>query len=294
MDQQKMELRKIRDFGEVLNDTFQFIKQEFKPLLLSFIVIAGIPILLSGIIGGLYQQDSMNGIIGILKGVQYRQRSFSEIFNGTYFLLIFLSVLSMVVMRLVLSVYVKLYDAKGRLSPTIEEVWKGTFRYLVPVFIYTIIIWLLIIVGMVCCIAPGIYFMVVFAPVSLVYVVEDLSFGEGFNRCFVLIKNNFWNSIGLYIVAYLIYSVSSGVVGVVTGALAGVVSYFSTKNISSTVGVVTGVLNIFQRIFYVVLFIPIALQYFNLVEQQDNEGLMRRLDSLGGNDSSNTQTEEQY
>ena len=45
-----MELRKLRDFGENINDTFQFIRQEFKPLLKSFFAIAGVLILVTGIV----------------------------------------------------------------------------------------------------------------------------------------------------------------------------------------------------------------------------------------------------
>jgi hypothetical protein len=52
MAEQKVELRKIRDLSENLNDTFTFIRQNFKPLVTSFLGIAGIVMLANAIMGG--------------------------------------------------------------------------------------------------------------------------------------------------------------------------------------------------------------------------------------------------
>ncbi|HEY4194580.1 MAG TPA: hypothetical protein VGM63_03535, partial [Mucilaginibacter sp.] len=42
-----LELAKPRDFGEIINDTFTFVRQNFKPLLKYFFVICGFFILIS-------------------------------------------------------------------------------------------------------------------------------------------------------------------------------------------------------------------------------------------------------
>ena len=38
---QKVEFRKVRDFGEVISDTFLFMKQNFKPLFKAFFYLCG-------------------------------------------------------------------------------------------------------------------------------------------------------------------------------------------------------------------------------------------------------------
>ena len=58
MAEQKIELRKIRDLSENLNDTFTFIRQNLKPLVTSFLGIAGIVMLANAIVGGIYQSQA--------------------------------------------------------------------------------------------------------------------------------------------------------------------------------------------------------------------------------------------
>jgi len=303
MAQQKMELRQLRDFSQNFNDTFQFIKQEFKPLVLSYFSISGILILITGIISGLYERNAMSGFFsGMMEGIRSSNshyygsgpvRTMSSIFSPLYFLMLFLGGLNIVVMKVTVAVYMKIYDAKGKVSPTIDEVWKGTLRYFIPIAIYSLIITLLTILGCLFCLVPGVYFMVVFAPITMIFVVEDASFGEGFNRCFSLIKENFWISLVIYLVVYIIYAISSGIIGAVITGVAGLISYFTTKDIASTVGLVTGIFSVFQYVFYIIFLVSVGLHYFNLAELQDGEGLLRRIDSLG-DDSTNTTVEEQY
>ncbi len=300
MVEQKIELRKIRDFGEIFNDTFAFIKQEFKPLLRAFLLIGGFFILAAGILGGIYQDDSLSGLLKQFQSGSYNvedrvEDPFQRIFSPIYFLLIFLSVLSWLVIRILLAVYMKLYVANGNESPTVDAVWKNTLPYLVSVFFYSIVIGILVIIGSVFCLLPGIWLLVVFAPINLVFVIEDASLGTAISRCFQIIKDNFWASFGVYIIAYLIYFVSSSIISVIVGAIAGTASYFSTGgDLSKTIGIVSGILNIFSQLMYIIFFVSVALQYYNLVEIQDGDGLMSRIDTLGNQTTTNTETEEQY
>ena len=287
-----MELRKLRDFSENLNDTFQFIKQELKPLLGSFMAICGVFIILSGIVGGIYQENSFGNIYQVLKGGVLKQRSFGDTFTGLYFLLIAVSVFSYVLMHVVLAVYFKIYLAKSKVSPTIEEVWNETIKHILPLFFFSVIYTLLTVVSVLFCVIPFFYFSVVFAPFTMIYIMEGGSFSHGFRRCFALIKNNYWASFAIYLVAYIIYAFGAGIVGAVVGLVAGFASYFSTKDLAATVGIVTGILSIFTHVFYILFFVPIALNYFNLTEIVDGNGLMQRIDSIGSNETEKVQ--EQY
>jgi hypothetical protein len=125
-------------------------------------------------------------------------------------------------------------------------------------------------------------------------VSENASMGEAFSRCFDLIKENFWISLAIYLVCYIIFAVSASVVGLLVSMLVGAASYFTTKEINSTVPLVAAVLNLIQYFFYVIFFISAGLHYYNLVEMKDGIGLARRLENLGGNINPNANIEEQY
>jgi len=290
MAQQKIQLRKVRDFGENFSDTFQFIRQEFKPLLISFALVAGIFMLINAILAGIFQKQALSVLDDMLKGVIYER---TVIFTPTYFILIGVSIISMAAMRTVVSVYMKYYD-ENETSPTVQEVWAGFAKYFLRVFLFSIPRYVLIIIGFVFCFAPGVYILVVLMPYSFVIVSENESFGESFGRCFDIIKENFWISFAIYLIAFFIFSVSSGIIGFTVSAIAGLASYFTTKEISSTLAIVTSVLSIIQYFFYIIFFVSAALHYYNLVETRDGTGLAKRLENLGSNINPNAGIEEQY
>ncbi len=292
MDSQKMELRKLRNFSDNLNDTFQFLKQEFKPLLTCIVAICGVFMVLSGVVGGIYQKNTLTGIMRIFKGLEYQPQRLSDIFNASYFLLIFLSIFSVILMHVVIAAYFKVYELKNKVSPTIDEVWQVTIRFIVPVFFYTIIYAIITIISMLFCVIPFFYFATVFAPFTMIYVIEEVSFTEGFSRCFKLIRDNYLASLGIYFVNYTIYYVCAGIVGVIVGVLTFVTAYFTTKDVGVVSGIITGTLGIFGHIFYLIFIISVALNYFNLTEQYDGSGLLKRIDNLGAAEVSTI--EEQY
>lgn len=294
MAQQKIQLRKLRDFGENFSDTFQFIRQEFKPLMTSFILVAGVFMLINAIVAGMFQGEAWGSLISaITKGVYEQDNNMKSFFTPTYFLLIALTVLTLASMRTVVSVYLHHYDQYGT-SPTIQEVWSGFIKKLVPIFIFSIIQSVLIIIGFLFCFVPGIYFFTVLMPYSFIMISENGSVGYTFSRCFDLIKENFWISLGIYVVSYLIFSVSSSIVGFVVSLIVGGASYLTTKEINTTLPVVAAVLNLVQYLFYIIFFISAGLHYYNLVEIKDGTGLARRLESLGSDIHPNTNMEEQY
>ncbi len=57
MTQNKIELRKVRDFGGLLNVIFEYIKINFKSLLKSNLLIGAPTILLAGVFLGIYQSS---------------------------------------------------------------------------------------------------------------------------------------------------------------------------------------------------------------------------------------------
>lgn len=293
MAEQKVELRKTRDLSENLNDTFSFIRQNFKPLVTSFIGIAGIIMLANAIISGVYQSQAEDIFKDIL-GRRDSMRSPFSIITPTYFAVILLGWINFVAMNVVIICYMKLYDISQGQSPTIQEVWEEFKRYFLKVFVYTIPVTLVIMAGFAFCLLPGIYLAVVLAPFAIAVIVEDQTFSGAWDRCFTIIKDNFWTSLGIYILVYLIYALSAGIISGVIGVLTGFISYFTTKDISTTINIATSVLGVFSFVFYIVFSVSVCLHYYNLAERHDGTGMMRRLDTLGGSGNDFNNIPEHY
>lgn len=293
MAQEKIQLRKIRDFGEVFSDTFQFIRQEFKPLLFAFTIIGLSFVILDSILLVLYRthlQDVTN-IVRNSDTVTFS--TLYSIYNGTFFLMLLVSMFSFAAMFTCIAVYMKYYEEHGT-SPTINELWKLFFKYFLRTAILSFITSIITLIGFMFCILPGFYFLFVFAPYAFIIVNEDLSIGQGFNRCFELIKENFWSSAGLYIVLGILIFVFSLLIGVITQIATGASSMFSMEAYEGSNPTLDIIFNVIQYYFYIVLYVAVGLQYYNLVERRDGAGLARRLDMLGSNMNPNDSIEEQY
>jgi hypothetical protein len=293
MAQQKIQLRKIRDFGENFSDTFQFIRQEFKPLLTVVIFIAGIFLLVNAIVAGIFNEEALGIFSSLIKEARYDREAYFSLFSGAYFLLLLLNLLTLSAMRTIIGVYMRYYDEPG-VSPNAQQVWSGFVKNIFQIFIFSIVRLVLIIIGYVMCVAPGVYLTVVFMPFSFIIINENASFSDSFSRCFDLIKENFWISLAIYLVAMLIFSFSSGIIGFVMGIITEALSYFTTKEINTGLPIVGALLNLIEYFFYIIFFVSAGLQYYTLVEIRDGTGLSRRLENLGGNVQPNTNIEEEF
>lgn len=282
MAQQKIELRKTRDLSQNLNDTFTFIRQNFKPLVISFLAIAGIFMLANAILGGIFQRNVWGGAFrDIFNGNRNIGYSPFSMLNGTYFFVAVLGWLNFIAMTTVIICYVKVYDQKNSGEPSVAEVWEEFKNHFLKVLIYSIPITLITIFGYAFCLLPGIYLSVVFTPFFIVVVFENGTFGQAWNKCFTIIKNNFWSSFAIYFVVYLIYAFSAGIISIIIAAVTGALSYFTTHDIASTIAIVTSVLSIFSFVFYIVFYVSVILHYFNLMEINYGTGMMGRINKLG-------------
>jgi hypothetical protein len=294
MAQQKVELRKVRDFSDNLNDTFLFIRQNLKPLLTSFLGISGVFMLAAAILSGLYQSNMGSVFKQIINGSTTTYDSPFYMIDGKYFWMLSFTWLNIIAMQVAIVSYMKVYEAKDGEVSSIDEVWQVFKSYFFKVLIYSIPILLLTVVGCFFCLLPGIYLAVVFVPFPAVVMMEDQSLGGAYNRCFTLVKDNFWVSFGLYLLVYIIYSFSSGIISMIIGAAAGLLFYFTTKDLGSTIGVVTSILSIFSFVFYIIYYVSVVLNYFNLSERFDGTGMMRKLETIGDSPQNFDNIQEQY
>lgn len=65
----KIELLKTRDFGEVITDTFVFIRENFKPLIKCFVIFCGFFVVASAVFSAIQQAKA----IGVVNEAAYLQ-----------------------------------------------------------------------------------------------------------------------------------------------------------------------------------------------------------------------------
>ena len=188
----------------------------------------------------------------------------------------------------------KFYVENNGAKPAIGQIWELFVNYFFKVLLFSIPLFFLTLIGLVFCIAPGIYLGIVLMPFPLVVIIEDANFGKAFGRCFEIAGGNFWQSFAIYIVATVIYSFGGGIVSLAVGLIIGIAAFFTTNSVGTTAGLVTSILGVFSSVFYIIFFISLAFQYFSLVEKRDGTGILQRLETLGGDSNNFKNIEEQY
>lgn len=275
-----------RDFGEKINATFNYATKEFRTLGLSLLYIAGPVTLVAGIAGGFYQSNMLK-TIGLVNGSGFGGiktspfAMFEQIFSPAYWLLILFSLLSYVLVSLTVYSHVKLYGRNPVDPITVGAVWQDVQASLLGGVGITLVTGAAIIAGLVLFILPGIYMSV---PLSLgltVYAFEGTGISEVFSRCFKLIKDKWWSTLGLVIVMSFI----AGIMGLIFSLPASIVTFMgiagNNGDNSLTIIITQTIAILGTRLLSALVPLALSFQYFNLVERQEGVGLLSAIDSIG-------------
>lgn len=294
--QPKIELAKTRDFGEIINDTFVFISQNWKPLLKSYAIICGFFVVANLVVALLQQQRIlavMDTSSAYSTGLSYGQR-LAGIFSLTYFLSLIFGILSLTAITLVPLSFMALYKEKQNIAPETEEVWGYFKHYFLRCIGTTLVVGICLIVGFVLCLIPGFYLLPISSLILPVIVFENADLGYSWSKSFRLIKENWWQTFGAVVVAGII-TYAAAAIFIIPVSLITVGSMFISKTApSSSVLALTTIISALCYVFYMIPSITAALCYLNLNEQKEGTGLMNRINNFGNDDLDAGLPKEEY
>ncbi len=280
---QPIELRKVRDFGQLVNDSFTFLKENFKALFIPLLVICGFFIVL-GTIGTAFTY---------LKKSDMYSANYDDYSNKNiqYLISLLISTLILIItqacIHLVTICYISVYLQKGNVQPVFAEVW-GYFRYyFFRVLWASIVVTLLFLLGFVLCFIPGIYLMPILYLIIPIIVIENSSFSYAFNKSFRIIKENWWVVFGVIFIMSLIVSMSSSFASLPLTLITTGSKFISLKSFKLPVIIFFSILHSILMLAYCLPSIAICLCYFNLDEQKDGSGLLDRIEKFGKRDDDN-------
>jgi hypothetical protein len=275
---QKIPFRQTRDFGQIFNATFAFIHQNLRKLGKVILFIVGPFILLSGVFSGLYYADILT----------FRPEQQEPFAFATHFLLMaFFSIVGTVTFIGVICEYVVLYMDNEYDAFDVNEVWKATRKDFWMILLTAIGFAVPVGLGTLMCFIPGIYLFVPLSMILIVRVRERIGFFNAFSRCFELVKNHWWITYGLLIVAFIM----DGVLSFVFYIPQYVVTFWSAMHaVKETAGatdyrflfILTSIVSFVGGfVFYAIPGLVICFQYFNLVERKEAAGLLEKIGKIG-------------
>ena len=277
MNSQKIEFQRYRDFGQIINATFEFLRVNFKQLAKAVIYLVGPFVLLTGIFGGLYQKDLFSFTSTV--------KSLSE-FGIAFGLYIFFAILTSLVLVSTVYSYILLYLRRQDDIPIeVDEVWLMVKSKTLKILLFSIGYGLVTVFATILLIIPGIYVSVSLMIIYIVGLNEDKGFFDSMSRSFFLIKNKWWFTFGLLLVLSLI----QGFLGFLFQIPQYIAMFFvafnsaegnATSSTTEIIFIVTTIISSLNFIFYSISLIGIAFHYFSLVEQKEAKGLLDKIESI--------------
>jgi hypothetical protein len=290
-----VELSKTRDFGEIIGDSITFIRQNLKPLLSAFFVFCGIFLLVTAV-ATVMQQIRLSELISSVDYTTGDRPDFSEFGLETVVAVIF-GLLTYVAMPLTIISFMALYKQKGNIAPTNEEVWGYFKYYFFKVLGSSVLNGIILGIGFVFCLIPGIYLYPILGLIVPVIIVENSGYSYAWDKSFRIIKENWWTTFGALFVTGLIVLICSAVINVPFEAINFMKVYLhQAKGVHiSTVSIILGsILRQMSLVLYILPMVALGICYFSLTESKDSTGLMDRIDQLGSTPTDTNAPAEEY
>ncbi len=278
-EEQHIDFRRNRDFGEIFNDTFIFLKQEYKKLgkIILFYIIP--PLVVTSVLSTVIQYNNSAGLFSQnpqdLLGV-----------NMTLLVInLLISVVGQTIMACGIYGYISLYVETGPDGFSMSDVWNKITQFFMPVIFTNIVVLLVVIAGTIFFIIPGIYLAVSLSLILFIVVHEQDGLGYSFTRSFVLTRIKWWWTFLLIIVFYalvliLIYTIAlpETIIMEKYGIHAITASATIPEGITTTLITLNILINILGTILYIIPYTALAFQYFNLVEIRESNSSTNRTD----------------
>lgn len=285
---------KEREVGEILSDSFSFIRQNFKPL--SKILLKGVgPILLLFVIAF----TAYNFII--LKGsnevlitgeIENRIGELTSRFATTFaFGILFLMVVSLLFYSMFFSSInfaVQSYiENKGEID--VEEVTQKSKEKWFGFFGLALLGGIMMFFGMMALVIPGIY---LFVPLSIVFSImafRGLTISESISYSFKLIRGSWWKSFLILFLMYLIYWISSFIFQIPLSIYTFIRTFVAARSDNLSMDTIMdwpyyilSALSLLVRlVLYGFIIITTTFLYFSLNEKRNRTGVFETIENLG-------------
>jgi len=288
---------KRRDFSSVINAAFEFFKQEglqFSKVLFTY---TGIPIIIMIACIMYFVMQAVNGQFAALDN----SPDISTVigFITQIFVIIALGTIVQIMVMAISYGYMKLYHEKGTGGFSPSELGQLIVRKFFPIIGYTIVISILITIGFMFFILPGIYFMIILSLIFPIMFIENKGLSKNFNRCFQVIKDNWWITFAILLVASIIVGFVGGIVSIplqfyIQFKIPTIIQSggdWSQLNIPFVVisYILLIVLSTYLRSF---VYIVTGIQYFSLSEKDGSSTIMDRINQIGEEENKESGSKE--
>jgi len=279
---EKIELSKVREFGDIISDSFIIIRQNFKPLMIAYLVICGMFIATGVLVTVVADwQKAEEGGLGLfsfwgITGLLFQMFEYTAVILTTIG-------------------YLAIYKQKNNQSPTVLEVWEYFKYYFFRVFGAQVVLTIGLFLGFLFCFFPGIYLSPIFALVTPIMIIENTNVEYAIRKAFRIIKENWWFTFGVILLLSIIVGMALIVLFIPAAIFYGGGQWLTGNNFDTSFNIIKAVIINGGQILWLLPIIAVTLVYYSLAEHTEGSSLVNRIKMFGKTDSASDQfPTEQY
>ena len=276
MAEKEIQFRKKRELGDILTDSFLFLKQEYKPVF-SLVLVYVLPFLILYGIVQVYVQMKVFVLFDLSD-----PESIMKNIGPFYANLFLVSLFGVFVQSLLIGTYysyIDFYVKKGKGNFELSEIKPLLFSNSLLALSAGIVVYLLVVAGAVLCFVPGIYFANTFSLVAIILIFERNGLGKAMVRSRYLVHSQWWNTFLLNIIGMIILftvsfilSIPNTVAGITT-TIGNIKSGGEHFDYPTWYWISIGIASVISSLLWLVPYTFWALQYFNLDERTKSTAL---------------------
>ena len=285
-----IQFKKQRDLGDIITDTFAFLREEFKPFLSTVFKVSGIYLILF-LLSMAYYLYAVGDIFDFTNTYSSNYSddiNYVSIISAVLAISVF-GILSYVSAEAAALHYIKLYiNNDGKVNP--DEVKMNVNNSLMSFVGLGVLKWIVIIVAAMFCILPMFYVIVPMAVAFSIFTFEERSATDSFSYSFSFIRDDYWITLATIIVMGIIVTVAGYAFGlpagiysmIKMGVFSGEMDPANINTFSDPIYVVLNLINyFFNFILNLISVVAGAFIYFNINEGKNFTGTLEKIDNLG-------------
>jgi len=273
---ENIEIGQTREFGDIISDTFIFLRQNFLPLLNAYFVICG-AFLIVGILASLMFDSD------------HTQTTFADLFSFNIMFGLLFSAANYTSLLVTALSYMALYREKGNQPPNVKEVWSYVKYFYFRVFGTQIVLAIVTAIATMLCFFPGVYLFPIFSLVVPIMIMENTNLEYAVKKAFKIIKENWWFAFGtvllmctMVVIAILVFMVPALLIS--SGG-----QWLTGKSLDTSYTLVQSIVSYLTEALWLVPVISVTLLYYTLIEAREATSLTSRIKMFGTN---NTQSDD--
>jgi len=284
----KIQLFKIRDFGLVFTDTFDFIKQNWKPIFKAIAIIAAPFYFLAGaLMGGgidsVYNFDLSNP--ELIEDPDLSPQNLI-LYGIGYFAMMLFFLIGYVLAAGIVFTYFKMYrNDEITEDITTSEIWARVKPNLGMIAGTFFLISIITVIGFILCLLPGIYLAI---PLSMIFIARleepELSFSDAFKRCFELSKNCWWVTFALLVIMGIIVSAINYGLSLPLTILSYAEMFLQFNDFGIVQSLSYGINMVISLLLSSLTLSIVAVIYYSHRERLEGIGMQDRISSIGETD----------